>query len=231
MSAFGGFPPELFAFFTKLEKDNSQSFWNAHKTQWEHHVRDPMRAMIEELTEEFGPLRMFRPNRDVRFSKDKSPYRLWVGATSESRAVGGIGYYIEVSATRMVTGYGAMAMTSDQLARFRAAIDHETSGHAFATLHRLLSSQSSPLSPGIDPPLKTAPRGYTSDHPRIELLRWKGAALIREWDVADWMHTPQALGNVRDTWRAAAPLKTWLNAHVGQANEPKRTASSQQRQR
>ncbi|MEH1129786.1 DUF2461 domain-containing protein [Micromonospora sp. CPCC 206061] len=231
MSAFGGFPPELFAFFAALEGDNSKSFWNAHKTHWERHVRGPMNALLDELTEEFGQLRMFRPNRDIRFSKDKSPYKLWAGATSESRAVGGIGYYIEVSATRMVTGYGAMAMTSDQLARFRAAIDDETSGQAFAKLHHELTSQSSPLTHGIDPPLKTPPRGYTSDHPRIELLRWKGAAIVREWDKADWMHTPEALDTVRDIWRSAAPLKAWLDVHVGAANEPKRTASSQQGQR
>jgi uncharacterized protein (TIGR02453 family) len=216
MSAFGGFPPELFTFFADLARDNSRSFWNANKTRWERHVRAPMGALLDELTEEFGPLRMFRPNRDIRFAKDKSPYKLWAGATSESRAVGGIGYYLEVSGTRMVTGYGAMAMTSDQLTRFRAAIDDETSGQAFAKLHHELTS----LSPGIDPPLKTTPRGYTSDHPRIELLRWKGAAIVREWDKAHWMHTREALGTVRDIWRAAAPLKNWLDAHVGAANEP-----------
>lgn len=231
MSAFGGFPPELFAFFADLAKDNSTSFWNARKTEWQCHVRDPMRSLLDELTEEFGPLRMFRPNRDVRFSKDKSPYKLWAGATSEPHAVGGIGYYIEVSATRMVTGYGAMAMTGDQLARFRAAIDDEASGRAFVRLDRTLASQGLPVSPGINRPLKTTPRGYASEHPRIRLLRWKGAAIICEWDKADWMHTPKALGAIRDVWRAAAPLKTWLDAHVGAANETKRTASSQQRRR
>lgn len=223
MSAFGGFPPELFAFFADLEKDNSKSFWNARKPEWERHVRDPMRALLGELTEEFGPLRMFRPNRDVRFSKDKSPYKLWAGATSESRAVGGIGYYLEVSGTRLVTGYGAMAMAGDQIARFRAAIDDEASGRAFAGLQRNLASQELPLSPGIDPPLKTAPRGDTLDHPRIELLRWKGAAVIREWDKADWMHTPEALDTIGGIWRAAAPLKSWLDAHVGTAIEPARS--------
>ena len=168
---------------------------------------------------EFGPLRVFRPNRDLRFGRDKSPYKLWAGATSESRAVGGIGYYLEVSAIRLITGYGAMAMTGDQLGRFRAAIDDETGGRAFADLRRDLAARDLPLSPGIDPPLKTAPRGYAADHPRIELLRWKGAALVREWEPADWMHTPRVLTTVRETWLAAAPLKAWLDAHVGPAGE------------
>jgi len=142
MSEFRGFAPELFTFFEGLAKDNSKSFWNAHRAEWEQYVRDPMRALLEDLAGEFGPLRMFRPNRDMRFSKDKSPYKLWVGATSESRAVGGIGYYIEVSATRFVTGFGAMAMARDQLARFRTAIDDETSAeHSRSCTRRLPRSR------------------------------------------------------------------------------------------
>ncbi len=76
MKDFRGFPPELFTFFEELEKDNSKSFSDAHKPVWEEQVRAPMRALLDELAEEFGQLRMFRPNRDVRSSKDKSPYRL-----------------------------------------------------------------------------------------------------------------------------------------------------------
>lgn len=222
MSEFRGFPPELFDFFADLEKDNSRSFWNAHKGRWERHVRDPMRALLDDLADEFGPLRMFRPNRDLRFSKDKSPYKLWAGATSESHAVGGIGYYIEVSANRLRSGYGAMAVAPDQLQRFRAAIHAEISGQAFEKLHQTLASQSLPLVPGADSPLKTTPRGYSSDHPRAQFLRWKGIALVRGWDKADWMHTPQALDTIRHVWRAAAPLKAWLDTHVGAANETAR---------
>jgi uncharacterized protein (TIGR02453 family) len=215
MSEFRGFPTELFTFFEELEHDNSKSFWNAHRDVWEQHVRDPMRALLDLLAEEFGPLRMFRPNRDVRFSKDKSPYKLWVGATSESRAVGGIGYYIEVSSSRLVTGFGAMAMARDQLERFRIAIDDEQSGRAFARLHHTMASRSIPLSPGIDPALKTGPRGYPSDHPRADYLRWKGAAVVQECERAAWMHTPEALDRVRAVWHGAAPLRAWLDAHVG----------------
>jgi uncharacterized protein (TIGR02453 family) len=222
MSEFRGFPPELFAFFEALERDNSKSFWNQHKEVWEEHVRDPMRALLDQLAEEFGPLRMFRPNRDVRFSKDKSPYKLSVAATSEARAVGGIGYYIDLSASRLLTGFGAMALARDQLERFRAAIDDEQSGRAFVRLHHTMSRASIPLSPGIDPPLRTAPRGYPSDHPRVEFLRWKGAAVVQEYDRAAWMHTPETVDRVRTVWRGAAPLRAWLDAHVGASETPER---------
>ena len=131
LSRFGGFPPQLFDFFQRLEKDNSKAFWSANKDVWENQVRLPLLAALDDLAAEFGPLRMFRPNRDVRFAKDKSPYKLWAGATSESRAVGGIGYYPSVSASVLTVGYGAMAMATDQLQRFRAALAVETSGIAF----------------------------------------------------------------------------------------------------
>jgi uncharacterized protein (DUF2461 family) len=113
-----------------------------------------MQALLDDLADEFGHLRMFRPNRDARFSKDKSPYKLWVGATSESRAVGATGYYIEVSATRLITGFGAMLMARDQLERFRAALDDEQSARGFVELYHALAAESLPLISGIEPPFE-----------------------------------------------------------------------------
>ena len=214
MSTFQGLQPSFFQFFTDLEAENTKTFWQSNKPRWEHDVRAPMQSLLSELTEEFGPLRMFRPNRDVRFSADKSPYKLWTGATSEAQAVGGIGYYLEVSATGIVTGYGAMLMDSDQLRRFRAAIDNHTSGSEFEHLIDSLAAQSLPISHGAQEPLKTAPRGYSAGHPRIQYLRWKGAAIVQQWPRADWMHTPETIEAIRSVWSGAAPLKTWLETHV-----------------
>jgi uncharacterized protein (DUF2461 family) len=85
-------------------------YWEANKATWNEQVRDPVKALLAEFEGEFPPLRMFRPHRDLRFSKDKSPYKLWVGATSESRAVGGTGYYLRLEASGLVTGCGAMVV-------------------------------------------------------------------------------------------------------------------------
>lgn len=214
MSGFLGFPPGLFEFFTDLENDNTKTFWQASRQRWECDVRSPMRSLLADLSDEFGPLRMFRPNRDVRFSADKSPYKLWAGATSESQAVGGNGCYLEVSATRVVTGCGAMLMAHDQLRRYRAAIDDHTSGTEFEALIDTLAARSLPVSHGAEEPLKTAPRGYSAQHPRIRYLRWKGAAIIQEWPRGDWMHTTRARDAIRDVWRGAKPLKAWLVRHI-----------------
>ncbi len=122
MKTFEGFPPELFEFFEGLERDNTKAFWQSRRDVWDHKVRVPMLSMLDELSAQFGHLRMFRPNRDVRFSKDKSPYKRWTGATSEMQAVGGMGYYFSLSATTMTIGYGAMVMNSAQARKFRNAL-------------------------------------------------------------------------------------------------------------
>ena len=92
MSTFQGLPTALFKFFADLAQDNSKDFWNANKQRWQRDVKAPMSALVDELSGEFGPLRMFRPSRDLRFARDKAPYKLWTGATSTPQATGGIGY-------------------------------------------------------------------------------------------------------------------------------------------
>lgn len=214
MSTFQGLPRGLFEFFTELQADNSKAFWQANKHRYDHDVRTPLRTLLDHLSDEFGALRMFRPNRDVRFSKDKSPYKLWTGATSEAQAIGGIGYYLEVSTKGIVTGYGAMLMASEQLCRYRAAIDAPKSGAEFERLVGYLAAHSLPVSHGAEDPLKTAPRGYSTDHPRIDYLRWKGAVVVQEWPRSEWMHTPKALDMIHSVWAGAEPLRVWFNTYV-----------------
>ena len=216
MSTFQGLPTALFEFFADLAQDNSKDFWEANRQRWQRDVKAPMSALVDELSGEFGPLRMFRPSRDPRFARDNAPYKLWTGATSTPQATGGIGYYLSVSTTGITTGYGAMRMTADQLRRFRGAIDADISGIRFEELTQELAAQGLPVSPGADQPLRNAPRGWSTDHPRINFLRWKGAAVVQDWPTDTWMHTPQVHERIRDTWAAVEPLRAWLDEHVTQ---------------
>ena len=63
--------------------------------------------------------------------------------------------------------------------------------------------------------LKSAPRGYRTDHPRIELLRYRGLICWRHWPVAPWLHTRQARERVAGLLRTAAPVHRWLDDNVG----------------
>lgn len=66
-----------------------------------------------------------------------------------------------------------------------------------------------------DGALETAPRGYPADHPRIHLLRLEGLVVLRSWEAGPWLHTGRAGTRVRDAWRAARPLTSWIGEHVG----------------
>jgi uncharacterized protein (TIGR02453 family) len=208
--SFTGFPADALAFYEGLEADNSKSYWQANKHRYDSAVRGPMEALCETLDAEFGPLKVFRPNRDVRFSADKTPYKTHIGASGEGE--GGAMYYVQFSSTGLFAASGYYMMATDQLARFREAIVDDRLGREIESLvDGLIAAKYSVESES----LKTAPRGYPKDHPRIELLRRKWLTMGKTFPPAKWMHTKAAADRVRAVWHAAAPLNEWLDAHVG----------------
>jgi uncharacterized protein (TIGR02453 family) len=207
---FEGFPAETFEFYERLQADNTRTFWDAHRQDYQRLVRDPVIALTEELEAEFGPASVFRPYRDTRFSADKSPYKTHQGAFIPR--VPGLGLYVEVSADGMLASGGFHSHEPDQVERYRRAVDAATSGPALAAL--VASLDSGGLSIGGDR-LKTRPRGIPAEHPRIELLRHRSLTASRDWPPGPPLHTPQALDLVRETWRQLVPLCDWLTDHVG----------------
>ena len=168
---FTGFPPEALEFYDGLEEDNSRTYWLANKATFEQAVREPMAALLAGLPDAYGSFHMFRPNRDVRFSADKSPYKTAQGAVSGHDAGGT--YYLQISSAGLLVASGMYMMAPDQLARFRAAVADDSSGEELEQVIKDLRRAKIAVEPGHDEPLKTAPRGYPKDHPRIERLRWK----------------------------------------------------------
>src|SRR5690242_14601165 len=166
-----------------------------------------MEALLAELEPEFGTGRIFRPNRDVRFSADKSPYKTTIAATLER------GGYIQLSARGLGAGRGTYMMAPDQLSRFRAAVADDARGGALETIVEAAAARGIEIS-GHDE-LKTVPRGYPRDHPRADLLRMKGLIAWQQWPVAAWLGTAAAQGRVSGFLRATRPLCEWLDARVG----------------
>ena len=207
---FSGFGPSALSFYEGLEADNSREHWQAHRSTYENEVREPMLALLDALEAEFGEARLFRPNRDVRFSADKSPYKTHQGALV---GVGtSLGYYVQLSAEGLRAGGGFRATSPGQTARFRAAVDAPSTG---IELERLVTAMRSKSFEVVGDAVKTAPRGYAADHPRIETLRHKELMVVRDLGAPAWLHTRRALTQVRDTWRAARPLVQWLETNVG----------------
>jgi uncharacterized protein (TIGR02453 family) len=211
--AFRGWPVEALEFYEGLEADNSKAYWQANRDVYEGSVRAPMEALLEELEPEFGEGRLFRPYRDIRFSRDKSPYKTHVGAMI------GDGY-VQLSADGLAAGCGMWEMAPDQLERFRAGVSADRSGGELVDL--VAEARAAGLEVMAREVLKTAPRGYPKDHPRIELLRFKGLVTWRAWPVGAWLGTRKAKDRVVEFLRASEPLNGWLRAHVGPSSLPER---------
>jgi uncharacterized protein (TIGR02453 family) len=208
---FGGFPPEALEFYAGLERDNAKPYWEAHRELYETAVRDPMEDLIEELSGEFGLGKVFRPYRDVRFSKDKTPYKTQCAALlRQDRAKLG-GFYVELSSAGLRLGGGAWHFEPDAMRRIRAAIDDDARGRKLQEIAARLEEEGMPL---YQPELKTAPRGFPKDHPRIELLRRKRFAAMAVLEPGRWLHSRKALDRVADGWRRTLPLHDWLERAV-----------------
>ena len=208
--AFRGFPDEAFAFYEALHADNSRTFWQSNKPRYQASVRAPMDELIAEL-EAYGPFHVFRPYNDVRFSKNKAPYKEHIGAYGESE--GGAGFYLQLGADGIMAAAGYYAMAADQLERFRRAVDADATGAEIEGIVTQLERGGHQI--GAIGELKTAPRGYPKGHPRIVLLRRKGLMASKRWPVSKWMHTKAVVTRVRDAWEACEEMNTWLDLHVG----------------
>ena len=208
--AFTGWPVEAVEFYEGLAADNSKVYWLRHRDTYQHCVRAPMEQLLAGLADEFGPGKLFRPYRDVRFSADKTPYKTNCAATLGS---GTAQYYVSFSADGLSVGGGLYMPDPPTLARYRAAVDEDSSGARLARIVAALHRD------GYDTMahevLKTAPRGFPTDHVRAELLRHKGIATMRTWPVGAWLGTAKAKDRIVTALRATAPLNAWLARYVG----------------
>jgi uncharacterized protein (TIGR02453 family) len=205
--AFRGWPVEAVEFYEGLRADNSKAYWTAHKAVYEDLVRAPLVELLGELGDEFGAMWVARPYRDVRFSTDKTPYKTACYGTLEH------GGYVRFSADGLTAGFGCYQMSPDQLTRFRSAVAGDISGGELVRIVADLAAVKIEVGGGAV--LKTAPRGYPRDHPRVELLRYRSLIGWRAWPVGAWLGTARARSRVIEVLRAGRPMLAWLAQHVG----------------
>jgi uncharacterized protein (TIGR02453 family) len=207
---FTGFPVAALDFYDDLEMDNTKSFWAAHKDTYETAVRAPMTALVKSLEGEFGPAKVFRPYRDVRFAKDKTPYKTHQGAFVAAGP--STGWYVEVAAPGVRVSVGYYRAEPARLAAIRSAIADDRSGPELEKLLDELAGRGWDVS---GEQLKTAPRGYDAGHPRIDLLRHKSLFVSRSYGFEPVVHTPELVDRVREDWRAARPVVEWVQRADG----------------
>ncbi len=210
MAEFQGFPTEALTFYAQLAADNSKVFWAANKATYDDKVRAPMVALTDALASTYGQFRIFRPNRDVRFAKDKSPYKTNIAASAETE--GGASVYVGFSSEGLYAGTGYYHFAKDQLDRYRAAVAKDGTG---AALQRLVDVARKKTYEVHGEHLKSAPRGYPKDHVRIALLRHIGLYAGRPFPIEPWLHKKDAVAKVKAALKAVSPVAEWLDAYVG----------------
>jgi uncharacterized protein (TIGR02453 family) len=204
---FQGWPAAALDFYDGLEEDNSRAYWQAHKAVYDSAVRRPMEELLADIEGELGAGRIFRPYRDIRFSADKSPYKTSIAAT-----VGADGY-VQFSAAGFAAGRGRYVMGPGPLHRYRQAVDDEASGSSLT--RRVAAVRQTGAEVTAHDTLKSAPRGFARDHPRIDLLRMKGLIAWRQWPAGDWLASGEPRVRLLEFFAAAWPVCDWLDTHVG----------------
>jgi uncharacterized protein (TIGR02453 family) len=207
MTTFTGIPLEALDFYEDLESDNSKAFWTSHKDVYERAVRAPLEALAAELLPAFGTPKFFRPYRDVRFSRDKSPYKthqgVWFAESSR---------YLHVSAAGLFLAGGYWEMSTPQVERLRHGVADEVGGSA---LDRAIAAATRAGYAIGGEALRRVPAGYPQDHPRAALLRHKALTAHREYGAPAWLATRRARQQIATAWRALDPLIDWLDTNVG----------------
>lgn len=200
---FAGFPRESTQFFADLGRHNNREWFQAHKEIYERACREPMQALAAEF-EPLGPTRISRINRDMRFSRDGKPYKTYIAM--------GIGKnYVSLSAQGLYVGTGIYKPEPATLRRLREAVAEDASGRALARIVTGLRRKGYRVD--THESVASAPRGFTADHPRIELLRMKDI-------YAGKMFPPSALATkklVAGVLRAMddiEPLAAWIGRYV-----------------
>lgn len=204
---YSGWKGDFKGYFLGLRANNNKPWFDAHRTQYEKDVKAPLVALLADLEPGFGPARrVSRPNRDIRFSADKSPYKLNIYADVER------GGYVSLDADGLMVAGGRYMVDADHLKRMREAVADERSGRRLVEVVAELRRKGYDIG-GLE--LKRVPPPYPQDHPRGELLRHKRLIYYRRWPLGPWIATPAARERVAEAWRDGSALNAWLNRYVG----------------
>jgi uncharacterized protein (TIGR02453 family) len=234
MQPFRGFRPAALAFLRGLAKHNRREWFEAHRSEFVRDVSDPMKALIEELDVRFAavapefvgdPKRsMFRIYRDVRFSKDKSPYKthaaLWIYHRAPGRGVGkeidgGAGFYVHLQPGASLVAAGIWMPPRASLAKIREQFGTDLAGWKRAVDAPALRRRFGGLVDDEDGVLlKRLPRGFDETHPAGRWLRFNSFTMHRAYGDAE-MLSPKLADRAMKDFALLVPLCRWLNRALG----------------
>lgn len=207
-TGFRGWPEECQRFFIGLELDNSKKYFDAHREIYERTVRGPMVALIGSLEADYGPGKVFRANRDIRFSKDKSPYKTNIAGYA---GMDGRGGYLSLDARGLTVAAGSYEMTPVQVIKYRKKVAADSTGTPLAAIVAKLEKAGYSIGGEA---LKRVPAGLPQDHPRARLLKHKVLYIHKNFGLQPWLGTAAARKHIVKVWTDAEPLYDWLKRNV-----------------
>jgi uncharacterized protein (TIGR02453 family) len=208
-STFHGWPEEFQPFFIGLELDNSKRYFDANRKAYEESVKAPMLALVDSLAGDYGEGKVFRPNRDIRFSKDKSPYKTNIAGTA---GMGGHGGYISLDARGLTVAAGRYEMSQPQVIKFRKKVAADATGAPLAAIVTKLEKAGYGIGGEA---LKRVPAGLPQDHPRARLLRHKILYIHKNFGLQPWLGSAAARKHIVKVFSDAEPLNDWLRRNIG----------------
>jgi uncharacterized protein (TIGR02453 family) len=208
-------PPEALEFLRELEDNNDADWFRAERHRYDRYLVIPARELAEKLSD-LGRPHFFRPYNNLRF-RPGPPLKEHLGVAIGYSGAGG--YYFELSLDGLLVAAGLHQPASDQLERFRGALGDDRKARGFE--RGVATARRAGLVPP-EPELKRAPRGYPSDHPRIDHLRRRQLTVSRRHPLGSWLHEPACDERIRAELRAARPLVKWLAEIVGPSTRPAR---------
>ena len=220
-TTFAGMPDEGLAFLEDLEEHNTKEFFDPRKRLFTEQVQAPFAVLVEAAAARLrgtvpglGKPKVFRIYRDLRFSKDKTPYKTSMSASvpSRSREEGdgpGVdtGFYVNVGPAGLYAASGLYHPGRPELERVRAAIADPGSGEELEAILRKAAAKG--LEPYLDP-LQRMPKPWPADHPRAHLLKGRSLVLNRQHERARWLQTAELLDRLVADWKAMVPFNGWL---------------------
>lgn len=227
MSEFGGFRPQTIFYLKALGQNNRKSWFDANRRGYEEHYIEPAKNFITAIAEPLKKIApnvhaepyvngsIFRINRDIRFSKDKTPYKdhldMWFWEGERKSAVSG--FFFRLTATNLILGAGAHMLRPEKLTTLREKVA------AASSRKTLVEAVQSIETAGLDikgAHYKKLPKGFEADDAHAErFLKHKAI-----WTDSTEAHpkalgTPEFVGHCMDTFKKCAPLHKWLVAELG----------------
>jgi len=223
---FAGFPDLTFKFLRGIARDNSKSFFEAHRDDYEAGYVEPAKELVVALGPKLQKISknisfeprvngsLFRINRDVRFSKDKSPYKthldLWFW-DGDRRGWDSPGFFFRMFADRVMLGAGMHHFEKPALEAYRAAVLDDKKGKALA--RAIAEAERSGAKVG-GATRKTVPRGLDPEHPRAQLLLHEGLFATFEEKVPRAARSGAFVDWCVERFRGAAPVAKWISASM-----------------